>query len=293
MTRRRLLWSGLGSGLVLAKPAAATPAAPVKKAAAPELMLANVYHNGLPLSDYWVSEKYDGVRGYWDGKSLRTRNGETVHAPTWFTAAWPTTPLDGELWAGHRRFSEAVSTTRQRRPDDAAWQHIRFMVFDLPAHPGTFDERIPALQQAIHLLNQPWVQSVVQQKLANPQALKQLLLQTVQAGGEGLMLHLGRSSYRGVRSDDLVKLKLHLDADAKVLAHVAGQGKALGLMGALWVETPEGRRFKLGTGFNDAERLNPPPVGSWISYRYRDINPSGLPRFASFLRVRDDLSAAN
>lgn len=255
----------------------------------PALMLANVYRSGLPLEAYWVSEKYDGVRGYWDGKVLRTRGGEIVHAPAWFTAGWPAAPLDGELWAGRGRFNEAVSTARQQTPDDAAWRRMRFMAFDLPAHGGSFDQRIPALQHTVHLINQPWVIAVVQHKLASPQVLSARLRETVQGGGEGLMLHRGDSLYRGVRSDDLVKLKPYLDADAQVLAQVPGHGKYQGQMGALMVKTPEGLRFKLGSGFTDAQRREPPAVGSWISYRYRDVNPSGLPRFATFLRTRDDL----
>ena len=70
---------------------------------APALLLAHVYRPGLRLQDYWVSEKFDGVRGYWDGQRLRTRGGEPVHAPAWFTAGWPATPQDGELWAGRAR----------------------------------------------------------------------------------------------------------------------------------------------------------------------------------------------
>lgn len=288
-SRRRMLQGACGGYLVSTGLLATAQSASPKNVAPPALMLANTYRSTLPLRDYWVSEKYDGVRGYWDGKQLRTRGGETIHAPAWFTAGWPATPMDGELWAGRRKFSETVSTARQQTPHEAAWQRMQLMVFDLPAHGGRFDERIPALQHVVHLLNKPWVQAVVQHKIASPQALTAMLRQTVQAGGEGLMLHRGASLYRGVRSDDLVKLKPYLDGDAKVLAHVAGQGKIQGLLGALWVETPEGQRFKLGSGFSQTERRSPPPIGSWISYRYRDINPSGVPRFATFLRVCDDL----
>jgi DNA ligase-1 len=288
-SRRRMLQGACAGYLLSTGLFASAQSEPTRGVSPPALMLANTYRSTLPLGDYWVSEKYDGVRCYWDGKQLRTRGGETIHAPAWFTAGWPATPMDGELWAGRRRFSEAVSTARQQTPQHAAWQRMRLMVFDLPTHGGTFDERIPALQHAVHLLNKPWVLAVVQHKVASPQALTTMLRQTVQAGGEGLMLHRGASLYRGVRSDDLVKLKPYLDADAKVLAHVVGQGKAQGLMGAMWVETPEGQRFKLGSGFSETERRSPPPIGSWISYRYRDINPSGIPRFATFLRVREDL----
>ena len=268
---------------------AAFPALPALAADAPALLLAQVYRPGLPLQDYWVSEKYDGVRGFWDGRTLRTRGGETVQAPAWFTAGWPEVPMDGELWAGRGRFSHAQSTTRQQQPGDVAWRQIRFMVFDLPGDKGTFDQRLPALSALVESLGQPWVQAVPQRRVANDAALQALLHRTVRAGGEGLMLHRGASLYRAGRSDDLIKVKTHEDTEARVIAYLPGKGRHAGRMGALLVETPSGQRFRLGAGFSDADRERPPPVGSWVTYRFRGTHDGGLPRFASFVRARADM----
>lgn len=41
-----------------------------KSSTTPPLALAQSYHPGINLKDYWVSEKYDGMRAYWDGKTL-------------------------------------------------------------------------------------------------------------------------------------------------------------------------------------------------------------------------------
>ncbi|MEO7953733.1 MAG: DNA ligase [Polaromonas sp.] len=259
----------------------------------PPLMLPNSYHAGIALPDYWVSEKYDGVRGYWDGEKLLTRGGQLINAPAWFTAGWPKTPLDGELWAGRGRFSAAVSTVRQQTPDDAAWRGMRFMVFDLPADSGVFNDRIQTLNRLLAQLAQPWVQAVEQTHVASRPALQARLLQTVREGGEGLVLHRGASLYRGQRSDDLLKLKTHEDAEARVVAHIPGKGKYAGQLGALLVEMPgvdgqPARRFKLGTGLTDAQRQNPPALDSQVTYRYRGLNDSGVPRFASFMRIRED-----
>ena len=282
LRRHCLAWLGLAPLAALTTPQAWA-------ADAPALLLANVYRPGMRLADYWVSEKYDGVRGYWDGHTLRTRGGETVAAPAWFTAGWPDTPMDGELWAGRGRFSHAQSTVRQQQPDDAAWREMRFMVFDLPAHGGTFDQRLRALNKLVESLDQPWVQAVPQQRVTSDAALQKLLLRTVRAGGEGLMLHRGASMYRAGRSDDLIKVKTHEDTEAKVVAHLPGQGRHAGRLGALVVEMPSGQRFRLGAGLTDAERDHPPPVGSWVTYRFRGTHDSGVPRFASFVRVRDDM----
>ena len=263
--------------------------APRAFAEAPALLLAGRYRPGIDLRDWWVSEKYDGVRAHWDGRQLRTRGGERIAAPAWFTAGWPALPMDGELWAGRGRFEHAQSAAAREQPDDAQWRALRYMVFDLPAHPGSFDERLAALRAAVSALNHTWVQAVPQRKVAGDAELQALLREVVRGGGEGLMLHRGASLYRAGRGDDLLKLKTHDDAEARVIAHVPGKGKHAGRLGALMVETPEGRRFALGTGFTDAQRADPPPVGSWVTYRFRGLHEgSGLPRFASFLRVRSD-----
>lgn len=265
----------------------AWPGHPAAPSSSP-VMLANVYHAGITLGEYWVSEKYDGVRGYWDGATLRTRSGVVIPAPAWFVAGWPKTPMDGELWAGRGRFEQASSTIRQQPADDEAWRHMRYMVFDLPAQPGMFDQRLPALQKLVAQIGRPWVQAVPQFKVATEEELKHRLDQVAQAGGEGLVLHRGASRYRAGRSDDLLKLKPFDDAEARVVGYMPGKGKYTGMLGSLLVELPDGTRFRIGTGFSDEQRRHPPPVGSMVTFQYQGTTSGGKPRFARFMRVREE-----
>lgn len=257
-------------------------------ASAPAVTLANVYVEGADPAGYYVSEKLDGVRGYWDGKRLLTRGGTVIVTPAWFTAGWPEHPLDGELWAGRGCFAETVSTLRSQTPGDAAWRRIRYMLFDLPDHPGPFRERVAALSGVVARIDQPWVRMIPQTPATTAVALKSQLRQVEKLGGEGLVLHRAKALYQAGRSDDLLKVKSYLDAEARVVGHVPGRGKYKGMLGALLVETEAGRRFKLGSGFTDEDRRLPPPMGMWVTYRYRDLTSTGLPRFASYLRVRLD-----
>ncbi|MDR0212560.1 MAG: DNA ligase [Comamonas sp.] len=258
---------------------------------APPLMLAQVWRTGIPLQDYWVSEKYDGVRGYWNGRQLLSRGGIPINAPAWFTAGWPSIPMDGELWAGRGQFGHAQSTTAQTRPNDAAWRRMRFMVFDLPAVPGSFDQRLPVLQRTVAALGQSWVQPVEQRRLGSEAELQQWLLQIVKSGGEGLVLHKGSAPYRSGRSDDLLKLKPFDDAEARVIGYKPGHGQWQDMTGALLVQSPDGKQFSLGSGLSAELRRNPPPLGSWVTYRYQGLHEkSGLPRFARFMRVRNEPS---
>lgn len=276
--------------LVMAAIASVTVGAPVcAEAAPPPLLLANDYEDArVDLSRYWVSEKYDGVRAYWDGTKLLTRAGNTIHAPEWFTRDWPDTPLDGELWAGRGQFERVTATVRDLDPDDTAWRRIRFMVFDLPAHGGTFNERLDALRMLLPSQSFDWLRAVDHLRVADETALSHQLAKIARAGGEGLMLHREDSLYRAERSDDLLKLKPYQDAEAQVIAHLPGQGKYAGMLGALLVRNPDGTQFRIGTGFTDEQRRQPPPVGSWVTYSYQNLTARGIPRFARFLRTRPD-----
>ena len=255
----------------------------------PSLMLAQIWRSGLPLQDYWVSEKLDGVRGYWNGHQLVSRGGQRIATPEWFVRDWPATPMDGELWAGRGRFAHAQSTTAQAIPDDRAWRQMRFMVFDLPAAPGSFDQRLPLLQHTVGAIAQDWVQMVEQRKLGSEAELRQWLHTVVKGGGEGLMLHKGSAPYRPGRSDDLLKFKPFDDAEARVIGYKSGRGQWQGMTGALLVQTPDGKQFSLGSGLTVQMRKSPPALGSWVTYRYQGLHEkSGLPRFARFLRVRSE-----
>lgn len=252
------------------------------------LSLANTYRSDLNLEHYWVSEKYDGIRAYWNGQQFLSRQGLPIEAPAWFTAGWPAYAMDGELWAGRGQFAKVQSIVAQGRKDEAAWQQLRYMVFDLPGHSGPFTQRHRALQRTVAQLQQAWVQAVPQWTVQDHAALMRQLRAMTRQGAEGLMLRRMDTPYRAGRSDDLIKLKLFEDAEAIVIGHIPGKGKYQGMTGALLVQTADGLRFRIGSGLSDADRANPPPIGSTITYRYNGTHPSGLPRFARFWRVRTE-----
>ena len=249
---------------------------------------------GIDPRGYLVSEKYDGVRALWDGRQLRFRGGGEVIAPAWFSAQLPACALDGELWAGRGQFESVSGTARQLKPHDAAWRALRYMVFDLPDGTGDFAQRYRQLQRLAAAGPTPgpepglcW-QAVAQTTVADAASLARQLRAVLQLGGEGLMLRRADAPYAHGRSAAMFKLKPSDDAEALVLGHVPGRGKHAGRLGALRVRTPEGIEFKLGTGFSDAQRAAPPAIGERVSYRFQGRTDDGVPRFASFLRVRPD-----
>jgi DNA ligase-1 len=267
----------------------ASALAPAAVSPAPTFLLAERYRDDIDVSRYWISEKLDGVRAVWDGKTLRFRSGNPVPAPQWFVDTLPGQPLDGELWLGRGSFDRLSAIVRRQAPDDIEWRRVRYMIFELPDAPGSFSDRIEQIKAVTATANLPWLQAVPQFRLPDTASLQKKLRDIVRNGGEGLMLHRADAAYETGRSSALLKLTPWLDAEATVVAHLPGKGKYAGMTGALQMEMPDGRRFALGSGLSDALRRNPPPVGTLITYRYRELTPNGMPRFPRYLRVRDKL----
>jgi len=255
-------------------------------AQAPSIEIATQYRQGIDVQDYFVSEKLDGIRGYWDGKHLYSKQGTAFTAPNWFTAHFPNTPLDGELWIGRNQFETVSGIVRTQDSQNTDWKRVKFMIFDLPSSPLPFSQRVIKMRQLISESNAPYLRVIEQKKLPNSEALYQLLDKVVALKGEGLVLHHEDALYQHKRSKQLMKLKKFEDADATVIGYIPGKGKYTGMLGALQVKTPQGLRFKIGTGFSDKERKNPPPIGSTIIYKYTGKTKNNIPRFATFMRIR-------
>ena len=260
----------------------------------PPILLATHYHVPNKASsdwvqEYWVSEKLDGIRAYWTGRELLTKQGNIIHSPLSFTVGWPTTPIDGELWLGRGQFEKVSSVVRRHKAEAQGWKEVHFMIFDLPTHSGPFSERVVAMRKMVKGVNSGHLQMIKQQRIASQKALDEYLNDVVNANGEGLMLHHQDAIYLAGRSKQLMKLKKHYDAEALVIAHNKGRGKYKNYLGSLLVRMPNGIEFKVGSGFSDSQRKNPPRIGSTITYKYYSKTARGVPRFASFMRLRKDV----
>jgi DNA ligase 1 len=257
--------------------------------AMPPVQLASVYKpdSTEPVSAYLVSEKFDGVRAIWTGKQLLTRSGNIINAPDWFTAPLPDVWLDGELWTTHHDFARLSGIVRTQTPVDVEWQHVSYRVFDMPESELPFEQRYQNYTSLITKLNLPHIKPVRQYRLASKKALQDLLQDKIEHGAEGLILHLASAKHQGGRTQALLKLKPYDDEEAIVIGHLPGNGKYTHQLGALRVKNERGQIFSIGSGLSDQDRLNPPAIGTVITYRYQGYTKNGLPRFARFLRIRD------
>ncbi|MGP0062558.1 MAG: DNA ligase [Isosphaeraceae bacterium] len=255
--------------------------------AGPPLLLAERWDNAQDLTGWWLSEKLDGVRAYWDGKSLISRLGNRFHAPDWFVEGLPEIPLDGELWIGRKAFQRTVGIVRRQDKTDL-WKQVRYVAFDAPGVDAAFEGRIAAIRAHIDRHRPPYLSAHEHAVCTSLDQLRAELARVEELGGEGLMLRQPESRYEVGRSLTLLKVKSFRDAEARVLEHLKGAGRHKGRLGALLVELADGTQFSVGTGFSDAERGSPPPVGSIITFRYQELSDGGVPRFPSYVGLRRD-----
>jgi DNA ligase-1 len=272
-------------------PLTTSPVRQTQKPAAPALLLAQSWDNHQDLTDWWISEKLDGVRALWDGQQFLSRQGNRFHAPAWFVAGFPEVPLDGELWLARKSFQRTVSTVR-RQDQSEGWREIKFVVFDAPQVAAPFETRMAFVSTTFQEQKPAYADVLKQERCKGQTHLREELARIVSLGGEGLMLRQPESLYEPGRSSTLLKVKTFQDAEAVVVDHVAGRGRHKGRIGALIVQLPDGTQFSVGTGFTDAQRNKPPPIGATITFRYQELTDGGVPRFPSFVGVLTAADAA-
>jgi len=269
-------WISFVCLLFAALPAQATP---------PELLLLTKYRPGTDVRGWYMSEKLDGVRGYWDGESLLSRQGKPFAAPAWFTEKLPPFALDGELWISRGRFEEAQSITAKSQPH-LGWGRLTYHIFEVPHAPGGLDSRLERLRAYLRDSPIDHVKIIPQVVLCSVEHLNAQLETVDSKGGEGLVLRNPASPYETGRTSNALKVKRFDDMEGRVVGYRTGKGKYTGMTGALWVEIDEGKRFYIGSGLSDRDRVEPPALGSVITFKHQGFTPNGIPRFASFLRVR-------
>lgn len=245
-------------------------------------------------TNWWISEKLDGVRVFWKNGNLNTRTGKVYNSPEWFKEELSKVGdcLDGELWIDRGMFSKIVSTVRKKVPIDEEWKNIRYYVFDIPPidendsmNEYEFEDRIRILEDRAK--NSEYVVYVKNYRCKNLDHLYKELKKVEKYDGEGLMLREPGSFYQFKRSSTLLKVKSFFDKEGEVIGYKEGTGKYKGMTGSLRVLADNGVEFSCGTGLNDKQRENPPKIGDIITYRYFELTKTGVPRFPVFVEVRD------
>lgn len=260
----------------------------------PKILLAQNWWDEEPdPTGWWMSEKLDGVRAYWDGTKFLSRQGNVYKAPAWFTADLPAHQLDGELWMGRGKFQQTLSIVRSSAAGPE-WEQIQYVTFDMPHLTTPFEDRQAAMASAWGYysmlpqrlaMTRHWLR-LEQTKCMSTTHMLAELQRLVDLGGEGLMLREPGSLYEIGRSTTLLKVKRFHDAEAIVVGYTKGKGKNKGKVGSLEMRMPNGKQFDLNAKTEELRR-NPPPVGATVTYRYTELTDGGIPKCTSYVAVRD------
>jgi len=252
-----------------------------------DVMLPLVYEGNIDVSNWLMSEKLDGVRGYWDGHRLLSKNGAPFDPPRAFIQNFPDFEIEGEIWGGRKTFEKTIGVVKTHGPHEG-WLELKFAIFDAPTAPGGFEERLEKAADWFEEHPSEFAFVIEHRPIESQTHLSEELKRIEALGGEGIILRKRGSPYSPGKSGDILKVKSYSDMEAVVIAHLPGKGRNAGRMGSLLVELPRsGIRFKIGTGFSDDVRENPPPVGSLITFKYYGFYQSGIPKFPSFLKIRE------
>lgn len=265
---------------------------------------------------------------------LWSRYCKPIHAPDWWIDKLPKgIPLDGELYIGRGTFQKLESTVRKHNPIDSEWENVKFHVFDAPAYHLIFQDGLiknPTFTKEFKDIRFPvgppqqnnaksysWLLSelkgydniIIVEQTQLPQSqtkalevLDELLISITNSGGEGLMLKSPYSIWTPKRHSGMLKVKPYLDSEATIVDFIWGDGKYLGMLGAILVEW-NGIHFELGTGLTDFERQVSCPsgimiprtrlvdckpdnfsIGDQVNFRYRELTKDGVPKEGRFIR---------
>lgn len=269
-------------------PAPAPTPAPSVQLSKPAVMLIETWDGKTDPTGWWGSEKYDGVRAWWNGKEFVSRTGNVFVAPALFKAQMPRIVLDGELWLGRGRFQTCSGVARGGAPDD--WAAMKYMAFDVPELGQLpLEHRLARLNAEVQLASCAWLHAVGQHQIESADHLRRMLAAMEGEGAEGIVLRRPGSPYRlGTRSSDWLRVISVQRDEAEVVGYTRGKGARDKGIGALVCRMPDGKEFKIGTGLKTADVASPPPIGTVITYGYKTLTDAGLPREPRFVGVRGD-----
>jgi DNA ligase-1 len=246
----------------------------------PELFLLNKYNEDINVTSWYMSEKLDGVRAYWDGKKLISRSGKVFATPAFFVKEFPKDELDGELWSKRGDFSNISSIVNRKNPH-LRWSELTYNIFEVPNAEGNLLQRLKNVQ------NSKYIKLISQIKVKNQKHLDEFLEIIEKKGGEGVVVRNGELSYYAGRNSSALKVKSYIDAECEVVGYNEGKGKYEGMIGSLSCRVKGMQVIKIGSGLNDNQRAVPPKIGTIITFKYYGLTSKGNPRFPVFLRVRD------
>jgi len=251
-----------------------------------ELQKPKVYNeNEHEINGWYMSEKLDGIRAYWNGKELLSKNGNKIHAPTWFIKDFPKFELDGELWTKRDDFESIQNIVLDKTPSDD-WKKVTYNIFEVPNQKGDFDERLKVAIQWVKKYKNRYIRIIPQIKCKNKEHLEAYLQELINKKAEGVIIKNPHKEYFIGRNSNILKVKKFKDMEGEIIGFNYDVNKRLK---SLVLKLDNGINFNLGGGFKEKDRLNHKfKIGNIITFKYYGFTKYGKPKFASFLRVKNE-----
>ena len=248
-----------------------------------ELQKAKIYDNSKHnITNWYMSEKLDGIRAYWNGKELLSKNGNKIYAPFWFIKDFPPFELDGELWTKRDDFENIQNIVLDANPS-IKWDEITYNIFEIPNEKGNFDKRLEKINSWLNKNPNKSIKIIPQKICKNESELDDYLNELINKKAEGIMLKNPNLEYFNGRNENILKVKKFYDEEGLIIdLNYSKEGK----FKSLKLKLENGIIFNLGGGFSDIQRKNPPQIGDIVTFKYYDLTKNNKPKFASFLRVR-------
>ncbi|BAS67182.1 DNA ligase [Bathymodiolus septemdierum thioautotrophic gill symbiont] len=251
----------------------------------PDLFLLKTYDDKKSVVGWVKSEKLDGIRGFWNGEQLLTRGGQQIMAPDWFVENYPPFSIDGELWTKRGNFEEISSIVRRKNPDER-WHKISHQIFEVPNQDGGLLNRLKVLRNYLKNQANTPIKIIKQYPITHQNQVKKFLRDIVHKGGEGVVVRNPNTAYQTGRLSSALKVKQYFDTECVVTEILPGKGKYTDKMGSPLCKTKDGTMVKIGSGFTDVQRENPPTIGTSVTFKYYDLTKKGKFKYPVFLRVR-------
>jgi len=243
------------------------------------------------ITNWYIQEKIDGVRAVWDGECFRSCSHKIFPVHKAIIDIAKTTfgdrMIDGEFSCGRGMFQRTVSIVRNTHSTLLQWMGIKYYMFDCITDKNkTYRRRYKELKslpcEYANFIVLPILATIDKRSTIQEQLDKIMAL-----GGEGLIIRNPKKEYLPGRSSYLLKIKKFTTTEVIVTGYTDGEGKYSGMVGALVCEQYDGRQVLVGTGLTDADRMQPPPIGSEITIKYQNLSTDGIPRHPVFVEVRD------
>lgn len=243
------------------------------------------YQGDENIQNWLMSEKLDGIRAYWDGKELLTRKGKKIYPPKYFLKNFPDFELDGELWTKRADFETIQNIVMDKKPSKD-WNKITYNIFEVPNAKKDFLNRLKKAKNWFDKNPNTQIRIIKQIKIENKESLNKYLEQIISKKGEGLIIKDPNKEFHAGRSSHILKVKKSMSDEAIVIA--INISKKTKILKSLVVKLKNGVIFNLGTGFSKKQRENPVKIGKIVTFKYYGLTKNGIPKFASFLHVRED-----